>query len=345
MVQRGLHQRPILLICHSLGGLPAKQVLRKAVDALDPRSNQVATNTRAVLFLAAPHAGAALASLASAFRSVFGATVSIEDLRAHDAHLRDLFEWYRNHSVRLGIQTVTYYELRGIKGVLPIVNPTSAHPGVGADPVGLDEDHRSIAKPRRPDAQVCGAARDLLRNHVLAPRPAPLLPLKSPPAALSPTTPELVIKLAPALVGTQSRRIPHELPPAAERFFGRRTELNKLTARLRDGKNAAVVGPAGLGKTALAAEAVRAVVGHTPETLAESPFRDGVVLLDLYTFRGQAEPAWNTLASKLAGAEFMERSSARDRAVEACRALRILVIIEGGEPAGVRDWLYCRPAR
>src|SRR5688500_18277033 len=33
MVQRGLGQRPILFICHSLGGLLAKQVLRKAVDA------------------------------------------------------------------------------------------------------------------------------------------------------------------------------------------------------------------------------------------------------------------------------------------------------------------------
>jgi hypothetical protein len=172
MVQKALGERPMMLICHSLGGLLAKQLLRKATDSPDPRKQQVASQARAVLFLATPHAGARLASLADAFRAVFGATVSIEDLREHDAHLRDLYDWYRNHASRLGIETVTYFESRSVKGVLPIVSPTSAHPGVGQDPVPLDEDHLSIAKPREPDAQVCDAARCLLRNHVLAPRPA-----------------------------------------------------------------------------------------------------------------------------------------------------------------------------
>ena len=169
MVQRGLGERPTLFIGHSLGGLLVKHVLRKADDTLiDPRRRHVAANTRAVLFLATPHAGAKLASLANQFRRVFRTTVSIEDLREHDAHLRDLYDWYRNHADNLGIRTVTYYEQRPLRGVLPIVNPTSAHPGVGADPVGLDEDHISIAKPRTQNAQVCGAVRDLLRDSVLA---------------------------------------------------------------------------------------------------------------------------------------------------------------------------------
>jgi hypothetical protein len=169
MVQGGLGQRPLLFICHSLGGLLAKHVLRTADDAtVDPRMRQVATNTRAVLFLATPHCGAELASLLNAFRSVFGATLSIEDLRAHDAHLLDLYNWYRRNAVRLGIETNIYYEKRGMGGALTIVNPTSAQCGVGPDAVPLDEDHLSIAKPREREAQVCGAARDLLRNHVLA---------------------------------------------------------------------------------------------------------------------------------------------------------------------------------
>jgi hypothetical protein len=120
MVRRGIGERPLLFVCHSLGGLLAKQLLRKSSDSPDPRARQVANRTRAVLFLATPHTGAALASLANTFRAVFGSTVSVEDLREHDAHLRDLYDWYRHHAPKLQIQTVTYFESRGVKGVLTI---------------------------------------------------------------------------------------------------------------------------------------------------------------------------------------------------------------------------------
>src|SRR5687767_13609759 len=40
MIQKGLGVRPLLFICHSLGGLLAKQILRKSSDATDPRKQQ-----------------------------------------------------------------------------------------------------------------------------------------------------------------------------------------------------------------------------------------------------------------------------------------------------------------
>ncbi|HYH47688.1 MAG TPA: tetratricopeptide repeat protein, partial [Thermoanaerobaculia bacterium] len=201
--------------------------------------------------------------------------------------------------------------------------------------MGLDEDHVSIAKPRTPDAQVCGAARDLLRTVVLAQRPAPAsnpTAVQVQPGLPAPAPQAVIVQFAPSGAAAP-RRIPHELPPAAEHYFGRQTELAQLIERLQAGKSTAVVGPAGLGKTALAAEAVRAVTGTTLETLARSPFPDGVVFLDLYTFHGQAEPAWNTLANKLEGPDFRERETGRERATEACRARRFLLVIEGGEEA------------
>ncbi len=315
MVQRGLGERPLFFICHSLGGLVAKKILHIACDPLQTKYNKISTHTCAVLFLATPHQGAALATLADTFRVVFGATVTMEDLREHDAHLRELYNWYRRHAPVAGIRTETYYETRAVKGVAVIVNPTSANPGAGEDPVPLDEDHLSIAKPRKLDDPVCAAASSLLRNCVLATKPRP--------------------DAAPVLAG--DIRIPHELPPAAEKLFGRRTELHRLIERLRAHKNTAVAGPAGMGKTALAAQALLAVVGETPASLAASPFPDGVVYLDFYSFRGKAEAAWNSLAAKLEGAGFMESSPAHVRAAEACRARRILVVIEGGEEADGRD--------
>jgi len=335
MVQKGVGQRPILFVCHSLGGLLVKHILRNADDQTAGSSmHQVAANTRAILFLATPHGGAVLASLIDAFRTIFGATVSMEDLRAHDAHLVDLYNWYRRNAVRLGIQTKTYYESRGVGGALTIVNSTSAQCGVGDDAVALDEDHLSIAKPRDPEAHVCGAVRALLREHVLASRSSK--PVESAPPRAAPAEQRVVVQVDP-VARDDRRRVPCELPSQAEKHFGREMELRQLTDRLRAGKNSAVVGPAGLGKTALAAEAVRAVVGETEESVAASPFHDGVVLLDLYTHRGRAEPAWNNLANALGGPGFLEKSPACDRAAEACRARRALVIIEGGEEADGRD--------
>lgn len=327
LVLDGFGERPLFFICHSLGGLLVKQILRTSGDSVDPRRRRVAEQTRAVLFLATPHAGATLASIADRFRAVFGATVSIEDLKAHDAHLRDLYNWYRNHSVALGITTRTYFELRGVGGVLPIVDATSAQPGVGDDAIGLDEDHFSIVKPRSRDAQVCRAALDLLRRHVLTAGPQN----EKPPPTAEPTG-RLTTLPPPAPVP-----IPRQLPPAAENFFGREAELEKLEKRLRKGKNTAVVGPGGLGKTALAAEALRRVVGDGGDLLAASSFPDGIVFLDLYAWHGQPEPAWNNLASSLGSGEFLADSPARVRAIEACRGRSVLVIVEGGEVADGKE--------
>lgn len=341
MVHKGLGQRPLMFIGHSLGGLLVKQLLRKASESPDPHKNAVAAQSRAVLFLATPHAGAELATLVDAFRVVFGSTVTIEELRLHDAHLRDLYAWYQNHAPTLGIKTATYYELCSVRGVIPIVNPTSANPGTGSEPVGLDEDHLSIAKPRDRSAQVCDSARNLLKNNVLtAPSPVSgtLTSVEQSTPATLPVVYETVIRIDHGSLEAQNElRIPCELPPAAEHFTGRDKELKHLIDRLRAGLNTAVVGPAGLGKTALAAAALKEFAGTNRAALAATHFPDGILYLDLYSLHGRAEPAWNTLANRLQGFEFMKNAPARNRAIEAFRARRVLLVIEGGEEADGKE--------
>ena len=161
MVQNQLGSRPLFLIGHSLGGLLAKQILRRANDDTRDDHHCIFANTKAVLFLGTPHQGASLASMANRFRVIFGPTASMEDLKAHDAHLGDLFDWYRNHSDRAKIETFTYFETKNFAG-FHIVDRTSSHPGVGPDPVGLDEDHISIAKPRERKQHVVSKARELV---------------------------------------------------------------------------------------------------------------------------------------------------------------------------------------
>ena len=135
---------------------------------------------------------------------------------------------------------------------------------------------------------------------------------------------------------------PFDLPERAlaGELFGRDAALNQLIDRLKRRDNVDVWGYAGMGKTALAAEAVRAVVGPTRAKLADSPFPDGVVLLNLYSFKLEDDlaPAWSALANAFNRSAATERG-ARERAVDVCSKRQALVIVEGAEEAGDGDRL------
>ncbi|HUD40850.1 MAG TPA: hypothetical protein VMR06_02515 [Dokdonella sp.] len=331
MIQKGLGQRPLILVGHSLGGLLTKQLLRYSVGADQESGHQmIAQATSAVLFLGTPHTGAALASIADRFRTVFGATVTIEALRKHDPYLRDLFDWYRNNAPRLRIETATYYELRGVAGgTITIVDPSSAHPSVGRNPVGLDEDHLTLAKPRERDAQVCAALRRLISNTQSSSRPKP-----TPVASQSSPSHTIVVQVkTPSDTPSLTPRVPRELPPRAEHYFGRQAEREKLISRVRGRRNTTIVGPGGLGKTALAAEVLYAIGSAELESL----YPDGTVYLDLYASRANADAIWSMLANRLTGADFLEHEPPRIRAERACSGKRLLLIFEGCEEADGND--------
>lgn len=138
----------------------------------------------------------------------------------------------------------------------------------------------------------------------------------------------------------QDRPVPLQPPPLqlparalAGQHFGRKPLLAQLIERLKRRENTDIWGPAGMGKTALAAEAIFAVVANGAQ-LAASPYPHGVVVLDLYRMKlASPDPAWSHLA------DAFDRSipvhlSARERAMRACQGRRALVVVEGAEEAG-----------
>lgn len=148
----------------------------------------------------------------------------------------------------------------------------------------------------------------------------------------------LAIELHKALVPLQAGPAkPCDLPPAAGHFVGRADALADLTTRLRSCRHVTVVGGAGMGKTALAAAALRAVLGDGGERLPTSPWPDGVVLLDLYVQRGMADPAWHALANRVKGADWLPDQAGPVRAAQALRDQRLLIVVEGAEQADGQD--------
>jgi hypothetical protein len=163
-------QRPVMFICHSLGGLLIKQILRHACDSQDPRWQAILKHTRAIVFLSTPHSGADMANWLTHISGLLSLTVSVDELKSHHPQLRNLNHWYRDQVGTLGIKTFVYCEKLTTKGIM-VVNETTSDPGIaGVRPIPLDEDHITICKPRTKQSQVYRRVKQLLKDTVLNPQ-------------------------------------------------------------------------------------------------------------------------------------------------------------------------------
>ena len=148
--------RPLAFICHSLGGLVVKQMLRAANDSRSPEFLQLRQNVKGIVFLATPHTGSLLAKYLSALSLFFRVNVTIRDLEAFSAPLRDLNTWFREKSQSGEFKNLVLFETQGVKVPrllrfrnIKVVDEVSADPGIaGLTPIPIDADHLSICKPR-----------------------------------------------------------------------------------------------------------------------------------------------------------------------------------------------------
>ncbi len=261
MAAEGFGRRPIVFVCHSLGGLVVKQLLRQAADGADPDWQAIGKQTRAVVFVATPHAGADLARIAERLGMVTQTTPVMADLTAHAPALRGLNEWFRGYVRRSGLRVLSYYETRtsGAKRVgrlgrvvsagVKVVEEADADPGVGMTPIPLDADHLGTCKPHRRDRPLCKDVLRLMREVVAE--------ANSVPEAVATATP-----IATVAVGAQ--RLPADLPD----FQGREDQIKHLKAILTaDGGAAvtAVAGMGGVGKSALALHVAHQLADISPD--------------------------------------------------------------------------------
>jgi hypothetical protein len=139
--------RPLLFITHSMGGLLVKQMLRHAYDFGEPRWKKIVEQTKGIVFLSTPHSGSEIANWVEYIGRFLLPSISVEELKAHDPHLRELNNVYRNHDILSQIPIEVYCEKHKTSGLL-VVNETSADPGIkGVIPIPVDFDHISICRP------------------------------------------------------------------------------------------------------------------------------------------------------------------------------------------------------
>ena len=144
--------RPIVFVCHSLGGILVKEILRVSKECADEDWQRIAAQTRLVVFMATPHTGASLAAavklIAPRMSSQF-----IDLLSNESGYLTSLNQAFRDLAQGSDIKAVSYYEKWKTKNLAVVVPLESADPGCGhIRPVAVEADHFSICKPKDRDA-------------------------------------------------------------------------------------------------------------------------------------------------------------------------------------------------
>ena len=167
----GVGNRPLIFICHSLGGLLVKQIPRTANDSAEEDWKKVAKSCSGIFFLATPHSGSSLADLLKMFSGCF-ASPHVAKLQKDTSDLDELNASFRTLCQLQAIHITVYHEMHKTAKIALVVDPKSADPGVNAVmPVAIDADHLSICKPTDRHDIVYASIRHRLQKLV----PTPLI--------------------------------------------------------------------------------------------------------------------------------------------------------------------------
>lgn len=143
----GFGERPLVFICHSLGGLLVKQILRTANEGIDPGWHKIANNSCGIFFFATPHSGSCVADLLKAFSGCFSSP-HVDKLQHDSSDLDELNASFRAFCQNRQIQVTAYHEKYKAFKLTVVVDAKSADPGVnGSMPIPVDADHLTICKP------------------------------------------------------------------------------------------------------------------------------------------------------------------------------------------------------
>ncbi|KAK3390389.1 ankyrin repeat protein [Podospora didyma] len=147
--------RPIIFICHSLGGIVFKQAFLQA----DENKNYAAlkNNFKGVMFFGTPHRGSGIASWATmaarllALTSLGTSTNTqlSKDLEPSSKKLRSISDSFQQRCIRDGFDIVSCYETNKMSFLgSPVVGRESAVLGLGPNEtvIAIEGDHRSMCR-------------------------------------------------------------------------------------------------------------------------------------------------------------------------------------------------------
>jgi protein SERAC1 len=165
-----LGKSPLIFVCHSLGGLLVKQLLRTARESSEEAWHRIADSCVAVLFLATPHSGSSLANLLYAFSGCFSSH-HVEKLKTDTSDLDELNESFRVLCHLQKLEVTVYYEMYKTGKFAIVVDKESADPGLsGVMPIPVDASHTNICLPENRHSPIYVSIRHRLKDLVQQPQ-------------------------------------------------------------------------------------------------------------------------------------------------------------------------------
>lgn len=154
---RGIGERPLIFITHSMGGLMVKEIVVQSLTTCDEAWKRLVGNIAGIVFCGTPHRGSDVAWAVRQLAIVLRTQDHIRDMAAGTRHLDRLHtrfvEWHRNHQPKteayaegIGMKRQHWF-LRWLPAVFA-VKPGSADPQLaGCRRIPCHCDHLALVKP------------------------------------------------------------------------------------------------------------------------------------------------------------------------------------------------------
>ncbi|OAD56460.1 Protein SERAC1 [Eufriesea mexicana] len=149
LLTAGIGKRPMIWVCHSMGGLLVKRMLVNEWKNGD--QNDICKNTRSIVFYSTPHRGSRVAALKQATQMVLWPSIEVQELREESPQLLELHNEFLDMLKEYPIEIVSFSETKSTH-ITPLnvpfqfVTSNSSDPGVG-EFYEIAQDHLTICKP------------------------------------------------------------------------------------------------------------------------------------------------------------------------------------------------------
>ncbi|XP_066591524.1 protein SERAC1 isoform X2 [Prorops nasuta] len=168
LLMAGIGKKPIIWVCHSMGGLLVKKMLVEEWRSGD--SHNICKNTRSILFYSTPHKGSRVAALRQMTQMLIWPSIEVQELREESPKLLELHQDFLKMLEDYPMEIVSFSETKPtlvspLKLSYLFVNSDSANPGVG-EFYEIPLNHLTICKPANRRSFLYQKLISIVKRHV-----------------------------------------------------------------------------------------------------------------------------------------------------------------------------------